>query len=125
MARAADAVVLENKAAELDRLAPSVNQLSLLDDDLVGSSACPPPLAPLQAVSAVSRSGGAVGGAVGGGSSSSASKKPDNLCLNHARWGKDTYRCLKPSSCRMRRVVRPKPPQQQTPSGNAPAGSRQ
>ena len=126
MAAAADAVVLENRvSAQSDRYpspAPAVNHVSLLDGDLVGAAAFPPPLAPVSnpQVTAVSRSG-------------ANDKKSDSLCLNHARWGKDTFRCLKPNSCRMRRFLRPKPPQQQqqhsqgatSSSGNGPAGGRQ
>ena len=127
MARAADAVVLESRAsAESDRSFPAINQLSLMDDDFGGDLDGSPSLAPAVAptVAAVSR-GAPPAAASGRPSAASSGRKPDpSLCLNHARWGKETYRCLKPSSCRMRRVVRPKPPQQHTP-GNGPAGGRQ
>ena len=121
MARAADAVVLENRASS-DSF-PAVNQLSLLDDDVdaAGKRDFTPSLPPVPAplVAAVSRGGHP--------SAAPSGRKSDNLCLNHARWGKETHRCLKPQSCRMRRVLRPKPPQPsaQPAPGNAPAGGRQ
>ena len=120
-AGAADAVVLESRATDSDRSLPAISQLSLLDDDgdLGARQGVPPPMVPVPAplVAAASRRGAAA--------VSPASRKSDNLCLNHARWGKETYRCLKPQSCRMRRVLRPKPPQQQEAPGNVPAGGRQ
>ena len=113
MARAADAVVLENRSNDTDRQFPTVNSLSLLDSDLDGASSFPSPLAPLpsQSVSAVGRP-------------RSPAKKSD-LCQIHARYGKESYKCAAPNSCKMRHILRPRPPAPTSSSsapGNAKAG---
>ena len=70
MARAADAVMLENRAeSEASRAASAV---SLLDDEW-DSRSVPAPLTPT--VAAVAK----------------PLKKSDSLCSSHARWGKKTY----------------------------------
>ena len=112
MARAADAVVRENRSVDADRAAQAVSSLSLLDSDL---GACTlPPLAPSPAVAAVGRD-------------ARATPQKTALCSNHKRWGKDTYKCLLPASCKMRGVLaqRPPAPAPSAASGNARAGSRQ
>ena len=106
MARAAEAVVLENRAeAESSHLqaTSSVNALSLLDSDCDG--VVPPPMAPTVAAVARPRH---------------PQKKSDSLCANHARYGKETYKCQSPSTCRMRGVIKPRP--ETSASGNGPAG---
>ena len=109
MARAADAVVLENRAeAEASRATAAVNALSLLDGDIDGDSSIPPPLTPT--VSAVSRE--------------SRTKKSDSLCATHARWGKKAYSCQSPSSCRMSKVIFPKPTAPSSALGNGKAGGQ-
>ena len=121
MARAADAVLLENRAEAAAAsarsslsLAPAVNSMSLLDTACASGASCQLPLTPT--VAAASR-----GGRPGPG----ASRKPsaDSICANHARFGKDTYKCLAPSSCKMSHIIKPKPPA--AASGNSRAGSRQ
>ena len=109
---AADQVILGNRA--LAAAESSVNALSLDD------SYAPTVSDDLPAVAAVSRGGGAPA------SRSGQDKKSDRLCLIHARYGKEAYRCLKPSYCRMRHITRPRPASQQSSSsGNGPAGGRQ
>ena len=117
MAAAADSVALGNRA--LETAERSVNALSL------SASPSSPPMTPpdfsspavhaVQAASATPRSSG------------SKPRKSDSLCSSHARWGKETYKCLAPHSCRMRGTLKPRPP---APSaspapGNGPAGGRQ
>ena len=110
MAIAADAVVQENRAAQAcDRTTAAVNSMSLMDRDLESPSACPTPLSPAPVVAAVGR----------------ASHPPrDSLCQNHKRWGRETYKCLAPVSCKMRTVLkpRPSPSSSTTASGNGKAG---
>ena len=108
MARAAEAVVLENRAEEeSSRLGAaadaSVNSLSLLDS--VCDGVVPPPLTPT--VAAVNRPRPQL-------------KRSDSLCANHARYGKETYKCQSPSTCRMRGVLKPRPAAPAP--GNGPAG---
>ena len=107
MALAADAVVLETRASSEASL-PSVNSLSLLDDDVAPSPMVhqmPPPLIPQ--VAAVQHK---------------KPRKSDGLCSNHARWGKETYKCLSPNSCKMRSVLKP-PPSRPSASGNGKAAA--
>ena len=115
MARAADAVVLESRA-ELES-SRAVNALSLLDDELDGVRSMPPPLTPSPAVAALGRSGpqSAVP------ASREQKKKDASLCFSHSRWGKEAYRCGAPNTCRMRGVIKPRPP---AVSGNGKAGGR-
>ena len=114
MARAADAVVLEARAeaaASAVRPSPSVNAVSLLDTDC--DTAVPPPLSPMLA-------------AVGRDRRSGQRPKPEtSVCANHVRFGKETYKCLSPSTCRMSHILKPKPPPPASASGNAKAGGRQ
>ena len=116
MARAADAVVLENRAAaESDRSLPAaVSSLSLLDGDLVGDTSVPltPQTAPAPVVSAVSR-----------GDPRPPYKRTDTLCAVHARWGKEAYKCLS-RSCKMRSQIKKPPPSLPPASGNGGAGGR-
>ena len=112
MASAADAVVLEARAeAEASRSSPSVNAASILD------SACdttvPPPLSPVVAAVGRDRRPAQRG-----------NKSDTSICANHVRYGKETYKCLSPSSCKMSHVLKPKPSASPA-SGNARAGSRQ
>ena len=122
MAKAADAVVLENQAvAEAERNAvASINSLSLLDRDLDGLSPVPSPLVPLSPapypeVSAVSKR-----------DSRPPFKKTDTLCAVHARWGKEAFKCLQPGTCKMKRFTKPGPAPAPSPpaSGNGGAGGR-
>ena len=114
MARAADAVMLENRAeAESPRaLQASVNSLSLLDGDLQYDH----PVLPLTpTVSAVSRN------------TRPPLKKTDTLCAIHARYGKEAYKCQSPSSCKMRNILMPRPPApspSSAVSGNGAAGGQ-
>ena len=114
MARAADAVLLENRAeAEAPRtLEASVNSLTLLDGDLQHDSV--QPLTPT--VSAVSRG------------QRPPLKKTDTLCAIHARYGKEAFKCQSPSTCKMKNVLAPRPPpppsSSASASGNGPAGGR-
>ena len=109
MALAADAVVLESRASSEHS---AVNSVSILDSELDGACSSPP-LTP--SVAAVGRD------------SRPAAKKSDSVCSNHKRWGKETFKCLAPSSCKMRGVICPRPPpsQQSPASGNGKAGGRQ
>ena len=105
MALAADAVVLENRAsAETERpaAAAAVMSASVVDGDW---DAAPP----------VSAAVAAVGRGVKPAQKSS-------LCSAHARWGKETYKCLAPATCKMRSVIRPRP--QSAASGNGKAGGQ-
>ena len=103
MARAADAVVLESRAeVELPR---SVNTLSLLDDEL-DSQSVPPPISPT--VAAVAR----------------PQRKSDALCGQHALWGKKAYKCQTPSTCRMSKIIFPKPAAAPSAPGNGKAGGQ-
>ena len=107
MARAADAVMLENRAeAEASR---AVNAISLLDDEL-DSRPVPPPPAPV--VAAVAKT----------------SRKSDSLCGTHARWGKKAFKCQSPSTCRMSKIICPRPTSSSsssaTASGNGRAGGQ-
>ena len=116
MARAADAVVLENRAAEETNrtLSPSVNAMSLLDSELDSSSEVPAPLAPSPAsISAIARR--------------PAPRKPSDLCSNHARWGKETFKCAAPRMCKMRNITIPRPSSSSSAppaSGNGRAGGQ-
>ena len=113
MARAADAVVLEARA-ETDAARPvSVNAVSLLDSDC--DSFVPPPLTPVLASISKDRR-----------PSQPKPRQDSSICANHVRFGKETYKSLSPSSCKMSHVLRPKPTAPSTAaSGNAKAGSRQ
>ena len=105
MARAADAVVLESRAeAELSR---SVSAISLFEDSSDSPSG-PPPITP--SVAAVSR----------------PPRKSDTLCGQHARWGKKAYKCQAPSTCRMSKIISPKPASttSATAPGNGKAGGQ-
>ena len=108
MARAADAVVMEDHAeaeAGASRASAAVSALSLLDDDLAGSQSIPPPITPT--VAAVGRD----------------QRSRGSLCASHARWGKKTYKCQAPSSCRMKNITIPKPSQPAV-QGNGKAGGQ-
>ena len=108
MARAADAVLLESRAdAEAARSVPTatLNSLSLLDGDTDGDQSLP--LTPTVA-------------ALG---SRPPYKKTSTLCAVHARWGKETWKCLTPATCKMSKVIAPKPPAPAP--GNGKAGGRQ
>ena len=112
MARAADAVVLESRAeAESTRAVCAISP-SLLDGDLDGVAG-PPPLTPsaVQAVSATSRA-----------PPSATSQPRRDLCASHARWGKKTYKCQAPSTCKMRHITVPRP--SSSSSGNGKAGGQ-
>ena len=53
-----------------------------------------------------------------------AASSPD-LCPVHARYGKAAYRCSSPSTCRMKNVIRQRPPPRAQPAqGNSKAGGR-
>ena len=103
MATAADLVVLGNRA--LAAAQPVINAVSIphLEDSFDDG----PP-----AVAAVART------------SRPPLRKTDTLCAIHARYGKEAYKCQSPNSCKMRHVVRPRPPPSTAP-GNGPAGGRQ
>ena len=127
MARAADAVVLENRAlAESDRVTSSVSalNLSVCDEfDPLGPASlprddfAPPQRDPLAA--AVSRPA-----SWRRSGPPQAAPSSDGLCSNHARWGRDTYKCLKPTSCKMRTVLAQRPPAPAPAPGNGRAGGR-
>ena len=98
MALAADAVVLESRAAaEVERPLASVAAVSSADGDL--GQVLPP------TVSAVGRA--------------SKPAQKSSLCSSHARWGKETYKCASPTTCKMRGVLKPRPA-----SGNGKAGGQ-
>ena len=112
MARAADAVVLENRAcADSERsAAASVAAISLAcDDDAVAAQQ--DAVCSVQAVSAGARS-------------SRPERRNPNLCFVHARWGKEAYRCTAPNSCKMKGVIKPRPGSSSAASGNSKAGGR-
>ena len=112
MARAADAVVLESRAAaESDRASAAVAALSL-DQDVPDEDQLPSDMAVAQpAVAAVARSQG-----------QRPSQRKSDLCFVHKRWGKEAYRCVAPNYCKMRTVIKQRPA---TPaSGNGRAGSQ-
>ena len=57
---------------------------------------------------------------------SSPSSSPPDLCQVHAKYGKAAYKCANPSSCRMKNIIRQRPPSARpSPApGNAKAGGR-
>ena len=102
MALAADAVVLENRAvAEVDR--PVATVASLHTPDLGQDVAQASPV-----VAAVGRG--------------PRPAQKSSLCTAHARWGKETYKCQAPATCKMRSVIRPRP--SPPASGNGKAGGQ-
>ena len=104
MALAADAVVLENRAsAEVERPVAAVMSASTHHDLELE----PSPSSSLS-VAAVGRA--------------AKPAQKSSLCSAHARWGKETYKCLAPSTCKMRSVIRPRPPP--AASGNGKAGGQ-
>ena len=110
MALAADAVVMENRAAaEVDRATAAVSALSLqpehFDSDHQFSEVAASP-----AVAAVARH------------QKPGSQKKSDLCFVHKRWGKEAYRCVAPNHCKMRGIIKPRPAPPA--SGNARAGSQ-
>ena len=111
MARAADEVILENRAAA-ECVRPAVSSLSLLDGDLDSSDAFQQPLLPqaAPAVAAVSRG------------PRPPFKKTETLCAVHNRYGKEAYKCMSPRSCRMHNIIKPRPAS--SASGNGKAGSQ-
>ena len=110
MARAADAVVLESRAEAESPRSVSAVASPLLDDDVFHPG--PPPLTPTSAaVAAVSRS-----------STPAPAKK--ELCSTHARWGKKAFKCLAPSTCKMRNITIPRPSPSAAASGNGRAGGQ-
>ena len=118
MARAADQVVLENRAAaEFSGTVAAANAITL-DDDNFSQESLPPPLVPTPAPALLQASVAAVSGR----RPRPPYRKTDTLCAVHNRWGRDAYRCLTPATCKMH-VIRPKPP---TPSasGNGRAGGQ-
>ena len=115
MAAAADQVVLGNRALASSNAA--VNAVTYDADSLDLST---PLESPVQAVAAVSRhqpSGVRPG-------PRQPSTKPKDLCPIHARSGKEAFKCLRPSYCKMRDVVRPFSPPTSQASGNGKAGGR-
>ena len=112
MAEAADAVILENRAAA-ESVRPAVSALSLMDDDLDAGDHFQQPLVPQSApvVAAVSRG------------QRPPFKKTDTLCAVHNRYGKEAYRCMSPKSCKMKDIIRPRP-QGSSASGNGKAGGQ-
>ena len=118
MARAADAVVLESRAVSesVNSTGASINSMSLLDTALSNVTSVPPPLLPTPPPSASVAS-------LQRDRRSAQPRKPSSLCGNHAKYGKEAYRCLLPSSCKMSHIICPRPTS--TAPGNAKAGSRQ
>ena len=118
MAKAADAVVMESRAADLAvrSTAASINSMSLLDSAVDSTHAALQPLQPVPSVAAVG--------------SRPPLKKADGLCAVHARWGKEAYKCQAPRTCKMRGILarRPSPPASsssaQPASGNGRAGGQ-
>ena len=110
MLAAADQVVLGNRALAASEAA--VNALSLEDASpaqhvdaepmVAAARRVQPPAAPARA----------------------APRKNGDLCPIHARYGKEAYKCLRPSYCRMRDVVRPMPSSAAPASGNGKAGGQ-
>ena len=47
-----------------------------------------------------------------------------DLCPTHARYGKAAYRCTNPSICRMKNIIRQRPPPPKTSSAPASGNSR-
>ena len=119
MAAAADRVVLENRASNAATPRPSVNAFWGRDGGydmsatLDAPASLPPPLTPVAA--AVTR---------GQRPPAKQSSKPDSLCPNHKRYGKDTYKCSAPDTCKMRHILSPNPRASAAASGNAPAGGQ-
>ena len=111
MARAADAVVMESRAAEeCERAAAAVSAISL-QSDFYDSDQAADVAAGSPAVAAVSRP------------QRPAQKKSD-LCFVHKRWGKEAYRCVAPNTCKMKGVTKPRPSSAAPASGNGRAGSQ-
>ena len=54
------------------------------------------------------------------------SPSPSDLCQVHAKYGKTAYRCASPATCRMKNIIRQRPPStRSSPApGNSKAGSR-
>ena len=109
MAAAADLVVLENRAAAVPLSDVSVSSMTLLDSSEI--TACSSVDGPV--VAAISRD------------KRPPLRKTDNLCAIHARWGKEAYRCSSPRTCKMRTMIRPRPAQASSASGNGSAGGPQ
>ena len=109
MARAADAVVLENRAAA-ESFRPAVSSVSLLDAAL--DTRCPPPLEPLVDVAAASAPR----------DRRQQGRQPGKLCSRHAQFGRDAYKCLDPRNCRLSNFTRPPP--SAAAQGNGKAGGR-
>ena len=118
MATAADAVVPENMAAdEVSRSVPvsAINSMSLLDRavdcDTAASLLAPQP-SPVT-VAAV------------GARPNSRRSANTSLCSNHARWGKETYKCASPRTCKKHNIIVPRPSSSSRPaSGNGKAGGQ-
>ena len=119
MSAAADQVILGNRALAASDVA-AVNAVAF---DYEAMSLSDPMDRDRAAVAAVSRPQAprANPGAGASAPRSSAPRRNGDLCPIHARWGKEAFKCLRPSYCRMRDVVRPKPPAPA--SGNGRAGS--
>ena len=111
MAAAADLVVLENRAASVPLSDVSVSSMSLLDSSPTDFTACSAVDGPV--VAAISRD------------KRPPLRKTDNMCAIHARWGKEAYRCSSPSTCKMRTMIRSRPAQASSASGNGSAGGPQ
>ena len=102
MALAADAVVLENRASAVaERPAAATDVMSLSSSQEVDREA--------PAVAVVSRN--------------FKPAQKTSLCSAHARWGKETFKCQAPSTCKMHNVIRPRP-QPSSASGNGKAGGQ-
>ena len=110
MAAAADKIVLEGSpsanVAAVSELASAASTLALDDTPSVNAASRPPP-------------------------SVRGRDRPPRalrfLCSNHARWGRNAFRCSDPSTCHMKDLVRPRSsPDQSTASrssqGNGRAG---
>ena len=114
MASAADLVVLENRAAAMGLRDGAVNSIDASFFEDVAPVQPAPPLQAHASVAAVSKD---------------MRPQPKDLCFIHSRWGKDAYKCASPRFCRMKSIIRPRPPQPtssggQRPSGNGPAGGQ-
>ena len=90
MARAANSILQSNAAARISALSSSTEDLRIAAVRRPSGTRSPRPLPP--------------------------AGHSDGLCRTHVRYGRDAFRCDKPSSCPMRSVTR-------TP-GNGPAGRR-
>ena len=113
MAKAADAVVLEARAAEeCDRATAAVSAMSLQPDVLDADCCCAERAAATAAPPAIAAASRVQPGR----------QKKSDLCFVHKRWGKEAYRCVAPNSCKMRGVIRPRPAAPA--SGNGRAGSQ-